>query len=140
MRSILKRKSSIHLKFAEDLIVMGDSKRIHQVFYYTIDNTIKYPLFASTISINLEKFYNTVQYQIDNDGMDILEENIERIGERFFQTDKARNRTTGGTGLGLSIVKEIVRLHDGLFTINSDKKMGTTVTIQLPYVNIEGVD
>ena len=62
----------------------------------------------------------------------IDEEDINRIGERFFRTDKARNRATGGSGLGLSIVKEIVRLHDGTLTLESDASVGTTVTIQLP--------
>lgn len=67
-----------------------------------------------------------------NDGILIDEEDIERLGDRFFRTDKARNRTTGGTGLGLSIVKEIIRLHNGTFEMTSDTARGTVVTIGLP--------
>lgn len=132
-----EKKINLNLNIAEDLIIIGDSKRIHQVFYNTIDNAIKYSLCKGTISINLEKVNNTVQFQINNTGMVIKKEDIDRIGERFFRTDKARNRTTGGSGLGLSIVKEIVRLHNGSFIIMSSEKMGTTFTIQLPHLNTE---
>ena len=72
-----------------------------------------------------------------NDGISIAQEDLERIGERFFRTDKARNRATGGSGLGLSIVKEIIRLHDGKFDIKSDASVGTTVTIHFPTLKDE---
>lgn len=137
---IKDKKLSLTLHIEEDLIVLGDTQRIQQVFYNTIDNAIKYSFAESTILIKLEKVNHTVQYQINNSGVIIQEEDIKRIGERFFRTDKARNRTTGGTGLGLSIVKEIVRLHEGTFSIESNQEIGTTVTIQLPYLDIKGVD
>ena len=69
---------------------------------------------------------------MNNDGVVIDDKDIERISERFFRTDRARNRTTGGTGLGLPIVKEIIRLHKGTFALTSEPSTGTTVTIQLP--------
>lgn len=137
----LKEKNlQLTVDMDEDLVVLGDSKRMHQVFYNTIDNAIKYSLHEGTISIKLEKVHHTAQFQINNNGITIQKEDMERIGERFFRTDKARNRTSGGTGLGLSIVKEIVRLHDGTCTITSNQAMGTTVTIQLPLIHIEGVE
>jgi len=135
-----EKKLQLKLDVAEDLIVMGDAKRIYQIFFNTIDNAIKYSRFADTISIRLKKINQSAVYRINNGGMVIKDEDIERIGERFFRTDKARNRKTGGTGLGLSIVKEIVRLHQGTFTITSHQGKGTTVTIKLPCLNTEGVD
>jgi signal transduction histidine kinase len=80
----------------------------------------------------LEEDDNYVLFSVINQGTPISDEDINRIGERFFRTDKARNRATGGTGLGLSIVKEIVRLHNGTFTIESNTSDGTNVLIQLP--------
>jgi signal transduction histidine kinase len=133
-----EKKLHLKLDIEEELIVLGDPQRIHQVFYNTLDNAIKYSLSGGTISIKLQEIDDIAQFQINNDGMVIKKEDIQRIGERFFRTDKARNRKTGGTGLGLSIVKEIVRLHGGRFTISSNQTMGTTVTIQLPCLNTEG--
>ena len=121
----------------EDLIISGDPKRIQQIFYNTIDNAIKYSVKSGDLSISLKKEESYVQFQVTNVGLPIDKQDLERIGERFFRTDKARNRTTGGTGLGLSIVKEIVRLHDGTFTMTSDTQDGTTVTIQLPSLSAD---
>ena len=121
----------------EDLIISGDPKRIQQIFYNTIDNAIKYSVESGDLSISLKKEESYVQFQVTNVGLPIDKQDLERIGERFFRTDKARNRTTGGTGLGLSIVKEIVRLHNGTFTMTSDAQNGTTVTIQLPSLSAD---
>ncbi len=136
---IREKNIELELDVDESLVISGDIQRIHQVFYNTIDNAIKYSEPLGTIFIKLAKMNDTVEYMIKNHGVVIKQEDLSRIGERFFRTDKARNRITGGTGLGLSIVKEIVRLHDGEFTITSNSLMGTTVTIQLPYLDIEGV-
>lgn len=121
----------IHLQTSidEELILQGDPKRLQQVFYNTIDNAVKYA--QQEITILLMANEKGVQYEVSNDGVTIGDEDVERIGERFFRTDKARNRTTGGSGLGLSIVKEIVRLHQGTFEV-SNKTTDTTVTIKLP--------
>src|SRR5690625_1097504 len=127
-------KKDLHLKVDadEDIIMSGDTQRIQQIFYNTIDNAIKYSITNGTISINLKKHDGDAVFTINNGGIIISGDDIHRVGERFFRTDKARNRTTGGTGLGLSIVKEIVRLHDGDFSILSNEEKGTTITVCLP--------
>lgn len=127
-----EKKLRLELNIGEDLIIMGDSKRIQQVFYNTIDNAIKYSVANGTIAITLKDDDDFVQFRLTNKGTHINDEDLKRIGERFFRTDKARTRTTGGTGLGITIVKEIIRLHNGQFTMTSDADTGTTVTIQLP--------
>lgn len=120
---------SFNLEIDEELIISGDPKRLQQVFYNTIDNAVKYA--HHHISIRLSASVSGVRYVIENDGVTIGDEDIGRIGERFFRTDKARTRTTGGTGLGLSIVKEIIRLHGGTFMI-TNKPASTVVSIELP--------
>ncbi|WP_153721874.1 sensor histidine kinase [Sporosarcina cascadiensis] len=113
----------------EELILQGDPKRLQQVFYNTIDNAVKYA--QQEIIIRLAASETGVKYQITNDGVTIGDEDVARIGERFFRTDKARSRTTGGSGLGLSIVKEIIRLHQGTLDV-SNESTHTAVTIELP--------
>lgn len=127
-----EKNAEMQLELEEDIIVEGDPQRIQQVFYNTIDNAIKYADPNSVLRLQLIEKDGQVSYRLTNSGITIPEEDLARIGERFFRTDKARNRTTGGTGLGLSIVKEIVRMHGGTFTIESDETNGTTVTIGLP--------
>lgn len=128
---IAEKGLRLELNIEEDPIIMGDEQRIQQVFYNIIDNAMKYSAEQGAISIRLEEANHFVQFQVKNDGISIDMDDVQHVGERFFRTDKARNRATGGTGLGLSIVKEIVRLHNGQFSIESDATNGTTVTIQL---------
>lgn len=134
---VAEKELNLQLNIQEDLIITGDPKRIQQVFYNVIDNAIKYSKVKGDIQIHLIEKNNTVQFKVNNYGMLIMPDDINRIGERFFRTDKARNRTTGGTGLGLSIVKEIIRLHGGTFDIVSISSKGTTVMIQLPKLEEE---
>ncbi|KXH87097.1 cell wall metabolism sensor histidine kinase WalK [Sporosarcina sp. HYO08] len=129
---IAEKKLRLALSVEEDLIVMGDPKRVQQVFYNLLDNAIKYSSIGGILAIVLKEEHSFVEFKVRNEGIHIQQEDLARIGERFFRTDKARTRTTGGTGLGLSIVKEIIRLHDGTFSISSDSKIGTIITVKLP--------
>lgn len=133
-----EKNLTLKLDIHEELIIIGDPQRIQQIFYNVIDNAIKYSKTKGTLYIGLIETNDAVQFQVKNYGIIIEKEDINRIGERFFRTDKARNRTTGGTGLGLSIVKEITRLHSGKFDLTSNAVDGTVVTIQLPKLEEEG--
>ena len=130
----------LRLDIEEDIILTGDPKRIQQVFYNLIDNAVKYSFDAGVLEIQLKSVGDIVEFTVTNEGIAIPDEDIARIGERFFRTDKARNRTTGGSGLGLSIVKEIVRLHGGTFSIVSDAAEGTTVTIRFGNKRKDGMN
>lgn len=127
---ISEKGMELRLDIEEDLILTGDPKRIQQVFYNIIDNAVKYSIDEGIMAIQLKSVGQNVEFKVTNEGIVIPEDDIGRIGERFFRTDKARNRTTGGSGLGLSIVKEIVRLHGGDFSIESDPVAGTTVIVR----------
>ncbi|MBO0587697.1 HAMP domain-containing sensor histidine kinase [Sporosarcina sp. E16_8] len=134
---IAEKELNLELTIEEELILTGDPKRIQQIFYNTIDNAVKYSAVNGILAIELTKNDTFLQFRVTNDGIRIDAEDLERIGDRFFRTDKARNRTTGGTGLGLPIVKEIIRLHGGTFEMTSDATAGITVTIRLPGLSID---
>ncbi|WP_065409864.1 sensor histidine kinase [Pseudobacillus wudalianchiensis] len=132
---ISEKKIRTEVHFEEDLIINGDPKRIQQVMYNVLDNAVKYSFEGSMLTINLTGENDEMVLRVENQGIGIHEEDIPHIGERFFRTDKARSRATGGTGLGLSIVKEIIRLHEGTFSIESGTAQDTTVTIRLPLLS-----
>ncbi|MRX71879.1 HAMP domain-containing protein [Bacillus lacus] len=134
---ITQKNLAVVSEIDENLIVFADEKRMQQVYYNLLDNGIKYAADGTEIRVNLRAEGNNMHFSITNAGTTISPEDLHKIGERFFRTDKARNRSTGGTGLGLSIVKEIVRLHGGRFTVNSSKESGTTASISLPLHALE---
>ncbi|MER3328542.1 MAG: ATP-binding protein, partial [Candidatus Kapaibacterium sp.] len=70
---------------------------------------------------------------IEDTGLGIPKEDINRIFERFYTVDKSRSRRVGGTGLGLSIVKHIVLLHKGKIEIESEINKGTRFIITIPF-------
>ncbi len=69
--------------------------------------------------------------QVEDFGIGIEEQELERIKQPFYVVDKARNKKISGTGIGLALVNEVVLLHEGTLLIQSQVGSGTTVTIQL---------
>ncbi|WHY85665.1 ATP-binding protein [Neobacillus novalis] len=129
---LTQKNIQTQMNIQEDIIISGDTKRMEQVFYNIIDNAVKYSPPESEVKVELRKEAGMMVFRVTNNGNIINKEDIPRIGERFFRTDKARSRSTGGSGLGISIVKQIVSLHQGAFSITSDPLVGTVVMIQIP--------
>ena len=69
---------------------------------------------------------------VDDTGVGIGEDDLQRVGEAFFQARASYDRRHDGSGLGLSIVKGLVRLHGGDMEIHSRLGAGTSVTVRLP--------
>jgi two-component system phosphate regulon sensor histidine kinase PhoR len=69
---------------------------------------------------------------VEDKGIGIPEEDLERIFERFYTVDKARSQKLGGSGLGLSIVQTIIEKHFGKISVKSTVGLGTTFTVELP--------
>lgn len=120
------------IKNDEKLFINGDYDKFKQMIINLIDNGIKYTNNDGKIEINMISKDKEVQISIQDTGIGISQEHIERLFERFYRVDKARSRSVGGTGLGLAIVKHIVLLLNGRIQINSKIGEGTTFTIYLP--------
>jgi len=111
--------------------VRADPFRMDQVFINLIDNALKYTE-AGEVKVSVERQDGHVRVRVTDTGIGIPKEQLPRVFERFYVTDKARSRKLGGTGLGLSIVKHIVLLHGGTIDVQSQPGVGSTFTIVLP--------
>ena len=112
--------------------MLGDHKRLSQVFLNLLDNAIKYTPEGGSITVNAAGKEKVAQIDISDTGIGISEKDLPRIFERFYRVDKARSRELGGTGLGLSIVKHIVQAHDGQVWVQSILGQGSTFSFTIP--------
>ena len=115
-----------------DFNVRADRQKIEQVLINILDNSMKYTGEGGSINIYVYEKPDHFLAEVQDNGIGIPEEHLDRIFERFYRVDKARSRKLGGTGLGLSIVKHAVMLHGGTVNIQSREARGTKVTITLP--------
>lgn len=129
-----KKNQKIVIDLKEsDKEVYIDRDKMEQVVVNIINNAIKYTPENGVIKIMTDYDEMGVVFTVEDNGIGIPKEDLPRIFERFYRVDKARSRELGGTGLGLSIVKQIVKLHKGEVSIESEVGKGTTVRVRLPY-------
>ena len=115
-----------------DFRIKADRDKIEQVIVNLIDNAIKYTNQAGKINILLIEHQNDITLIVEDNGIGIPQDDIDRVFERFYRVDKARSRELGGTGLGLGIAKHIILAHKGQISIESEINQGTKVFIKLP--------
>lgn len=94
-----------------------------------LKNAIQYSHENSVIIVKSYKKDEFLNISVQDFGIGIENNEQEKIFEKFYRTDKSRNKNSGGTGLGMSIVKKIIDIHKGLISINSKENIGTTITL-----------
>lgn len=119
------------LKADENLTVSGDPDKLARVFNNVLKNAAAYSYPNTEILITAEETGDSVILRFTNQGKTIPQNKLGSIFEKFYRLDEARTSGTGGAGLGLAIAKEIVTLHGG--TITADSENNTVVfSVTLP--------
>lgn len=114
------------------MFIYADPGRINQVITNIMSNAMKYSDNGSTINIKLKETEKYYHLEIQDNGIGMPKEALDRIFDRFYRVDKARSRAMGGNGLGLAIVKEIMDAHDGSIKVYSELGKGTTMVLIFP--------
>jgi len=108
-------------------------EQMTQVLVNLLDNAVNYTT-EGGVEVRLSLEDHWAQLEIEDTGLGIPSDQLDRIFERFYRVDKGRSRATGGTGLGLSIVKHIVESHGGTVTVTSALNHGSTFTVRIPTI------
>ncbi len=114
------------------MYIYADAARINQVITNILSNALKYSEKRTNVNIRLKEINNTYHLEIEDNGIGMPKEALERIFDRFYRVDKARSRAMGGNGLGLAIVKEIMDAHNGKIEVDSILGIGTIMTLIFP--------
>ena len=111
----------------------GDPDRLQQVIWNLISNAVKFTPAGGRVSITARRLGNVDEIVVSDTGIGIEPGFLPNVFESFRQADASTTRTHGGLGLGLSIVKQLVGLHGGEVTAESEgKDRGATFTVRLP--------
>lgn len=132
-----KKNIKITIVEEKDFSLNGDSDRFKQMLINLIDNGIKYSDNNGKIIIKTSCNNEECFISVEDNGVGISRDHLERLFERFYRVDKARSRSQGGTGLGLAIVKHIVASFNGNIQVESEIGKGTKFTIKIPIENEE---
>ncbi|WP_096435303.1 sensor histidine kinase [Alteribacter populi] len=114
----------------EALSAYVDEGKIKQLLFILFENGLKYS--DDGLDVTVKRVAGRIEITVRDYGIGIPTEDVERVFERFFRVDKARNRKSGGTGLGLSIAKSIVTVHKGTIQVDSEEGEGATFTVRIP--------
>lgn len=125
---------SMQLVKAEISRVEADRDKIEQVVDNLVSNALKYTVSGEIDIWCVHNDKNEVEISVEDTGIGIGEEHLERLFDRFYRTDKARSRDKGGTGLGLAVVKGILAAHDRDIKVDSIAGKGSKFYFTLPLV------
>lgn len=113
-----------NLNAEKNVNVFCDVEKMERVFDNLIKNAVNYSYEGTEINISLNREnQNGMKLIVENHGKTIPPEKTDKIFEQFFRMDSSRDSKTGGTGLGLAVVKEIVNLHNGTVTCESEYEL-----------------
>jgi two-component system phosphate regulon sensor histidine kinase PhoR len=116
----------------------ADEERIGQVLVNLLHNAVKFSPTESAVTVGAHVVDGEIAISVRDEGPGIPKQDMDRIFERFYKVDKARERGAGGTGLGLSIARNIVQGHGGRIWAESVESDGATITFTVPVATRAG--
>ena len=132
-KKAISKKITIENDMPEKLRpVRADRDRLTQILVNILDNAVKFTPESGKVIIAADETDAYSVVSIIDTGIGVPQDEIQRLGERFYRVDKTRSRDLGGTGLGLSIVKHLMIAHGGRMEIESQLGRGTKVSLFFP--------
>jgi signal transduction histidine kinase len=115
-----------------DLMLRVDPARMRQVLGNVVANAIRHSPDGGRIVLTARANGGRPRLEVVDEGPGIPADELERVFERFYRSDRARSGDEGGAGLGLAIARWIVELHEGTITATAAKPHGCRVIVELP--------
>ena len=110
--------------------IRADASALDQVLTNLLSNAVKYAPGEPDIQVEAYSDGGQVVIQVRDHGLGIDEDDLAKLGERFFRAKTSNG--IAGTGIGLNLVKTLVEMHDGSISIQSKQGKGSTFTVRLP--------
>jgi two-component system phosphate regulon sensor histidine kinase PhoR len=116
-----------------EIFIDADKERISQTIGRLLSNAIKFTNESGRVKVIAKNLFKEIEIIISDTGIGIPEKDLPYIFQKFYRVNRPGTEIPG-TGLGLVFVKQIVNLHRGFITVQSDAGKGTTFAIKLPKI------
>ena len=131
------RNITVQTELEPGVMVQGDETLLMRLLINLTENAIRYGHPGGQVKLTLRRQDGEAVGTVEDDGIGIAPENLDKIWQRFWQADPARSG--GGAGLGLSMVRWIAQDHGGRVTVQSEPGKGSIFTFFLPCEKNENV-
>ncbi len=122
------------LESSREVEIEADETKLTLALSNLIQNGIKYNKDGGQVKVAIDSDHMNAVIRVSDTGIGIDEEHFAKLFQRFYRVDKARDREAGGSGLGLSIVRQIIMLHKGTISVESQVGEGSCFTARLPLI------
>lgn len=116
---------TVDFEYDRNILVVADEDKMYQVIYNLVNNAINYTGEDKKIIVRQRVAGSIARIEVIDTGEGIAPEELTNVWERYYKVDKNHKRAVMGTGLGLSIVKNVLKLHDLSYGVNSEVGKGT---------------
>ena len=127
-----KRSITITMEKYRPVAADVDEMKLSLAFSNLIENAVKYNVDEGWVRVSLKSDAKYFYVSVEDGGLGIPEDQIDRIFERFYRGDKSHSTTIEGTGLGLAITRSAITLHRGVIKVQSKVDVGTTFMVRIP--------
>jgi signal transduction histidine kinase/DNA-binding NarL/FixJ family response regulator len=122
----------------DELVCDLDYSKLEKVLLNLFSNALKFTE-KGAIEVHIVQTGPWVEIDVRDSGIGIEKNHLNYVFDRFYQVDQGVQREYEGTGIGLSLCKELVVLHKGHLTVQSEVEKGSSFLVQLPFANNEVV-
>ena len=114
------------------LVMDYDPEHISIIVNNLLSNAIKFSRSSGKVELNARQEKNCLVIDIEDNGIGIGPEKLDKIFDRFYQVDESTTRKIGGSGIGLSLAKELVEFYGGNINVESKLDIGSKFIVNLP--------
>jgi two-component system phosphate regulon sensor histidine kinase PhoR len=109
-----------------------DKDKIATVLVNLLGNAVKYTPAGGRVTFRVNINVQQIEISVEDSGVGIAESDLRKVFDKFFRSQDPRVQEQTGTGLGLALAQEVVRLHGGRITVESEINKGSTFSVLLP--------
>lgn len=130
---IEEKRLTFEVSFAEKLPEPRiDKDKIATVLVNLLGNAVKYTPAGGRVAFRVHATDQNLEIDVEDTGVGIAEDELPKVFDKFFRSDDPRVQEQKGTGLGLALVQEVIRLHGGRVSVESEIDKGSTFQVVLP--------